>query len=91
MIAVALAGKLIGAGLVAYWTGMAARDAAAVGMAMSGRGAVELIIADIALRHGLFALPEPAPPVVANLFSAVVIVAVVTTLVTPIAMRRILR
>lgn len=87
---VALVGKLAGAGLVAYWTGLGARESIAVGTAMSGRGAVELIIADIALRGGVFSLPEPPPAVVANLFSAVVIVAVVTTLITPVAMRRLL-
>jgi Kef-type K+ transport system membrane component KefB len=90
LLLVAILGKLIGAGLVAYWLGTGARNATAVGMAMSGRGAVELIIADIALRGGVFEVPDPPPPLVANLFSAVVIVAVVTTLITPIALRRIL-
>lgn len=90
LILVALAGKLVGAGLVAYLTGMGPRDATAVGMAMSGRGAVELIIADIALRGGVFSAPDPTPPIVVNLFSAVVIVAVVTTLIAPFSMRRIL-
>lgn len=88
LVIVAFAGKLMGSGLVAYLQGMNARDANAVGLAMSGRGAVELIIADIALRGGIFQLPDPPPPIVSNLFSAVVIVAVVTTLVTPIALRR---
>jgi Kef-type K+ transport system membrane component KefB len=90
LIAVAFAGKLLGAGLVARLLGSSRREATAVGMAMSGRGAVELIIADIALRGGVFSAPDPPPPVVADLFSAVVIVAVVTTLVTPIALRRVL-
>lgn len=88
LIVVAFAGKLLGSGLVAYMQGMNARDASAVGLAMSGRGAVELIIADIALRGGIFQFPDPPPPIVSNLFSAVVIVAVVTTLVTPLALRR---
>lgn len=90
LIAVAFVGKLLGSGLVAFGLGMGKRDATAVGMAMSGRGAVELIIADIALRGGVFNVPDPPPPIVANLFSAVVIVAVVTTLVTPIVLRRLL-
>ncbi|MEE4239663.1 MAG: cation:proton antiporter [Anderseniella sp.] len=88
LIIVAFAGKLAGSGLVAYLQGMNGRDASAVGFAMSGRGAVELIIADIALRGGIFQLPDPPPPVVSNLFSAVVIVAVVTTVITPLALRR---
>ena len=63
------------------------RESLAVGGAMNARGAVELIVADIALRAGLFTLPDPPPPVVQNLFSAVVIMAVVTTLGTPVALR----
>lgn len=90
LLAVAFAGKLLGAGLVASWLGMGKRDAVAVGVAMSGRGAVELIIADIALRGGVFQAPDPPPAIVSNLFSAIVIVAVVTTLATPILLRRLL-
>ena len=55
---------------------------------MSGRGAVELIIASIALEAGLFDQPDP---IVANLFSALVIMAVVTTLMMPFGLRRVLR
>jgi Kef-type K+ transport system membrane component KefB len=54
---------------------------------MSGRGAVELIIAGVALREGLFLVPDPPPPIVSSLFSAVVIMAVVTTVLTPILLR----
>ena len=88
LVAVAFGGKLLGAGLVAWGLGVGRRSAAAVGIAMSGRGAVELIIADIALRGGVFSAPQPPPPVVENLYSAVVVVAVVTTLLTPILLRR---
>ncbi len=52
------------------------------------RGAVELIIASIALEAGLFRHPDPT---VANLFSALVITAVVTTLVMPFGLRVILK
>ena len=79
--------KLIGAGLPAYWIGLSGKDSLIVGIGMSGRGAVELIIADIALRAGLFSHPDPTPAIVANLFSAIVIMAVVTTLMTPIGLR----
>jgi Kef-type K+ transport system membrane component KefB len=87
LIAAAFACKIIGAGLSAHWAGLSGQDSLVVGVGMSGRGAVELIIADIALRAGLFSQPDPAPAVVANLFSAIVIMAVVTTLITPIALR----
>jgi Kef-type K+ transport system membrane component KefB len=87
LIVAAFACKMIGAGFVARGVGLSGKDSLIVGVGMSGRGAVELIIADIALRAGLFSRPDPTPAVVANLFSAIVIMAVVTTLVTPIALR----
>jgi Kef-type K+ transport system membrane component KefB len=87
LIVAAVLCKLIGAGLPAYWIGLSGKDSLIVGVGMSGRGAVELIIADIALRAGLFSHPEPTPAIVANLFSAIVIMAVVTTLMTPIGLR----
>lgn len=90
LLIVALAGKFFGAGLPAYWLGTSRREAAALGVAMSARGAVELVIADIALRAGVFATPDPPPLIVANLFSAVIIVAVLTTLVTPVLLKGLL-
>jgi Kef-type K+ transport system membrane component KefB len=87
LILAAVLSKLIGAGLAARLSGMNSRDSLSVGTAMSSRGAVELIIADIALRAGLFSVPEPVPLVVANLFSAVVIMAIATTVLAPILLR----
>ena len=88
LIVVAFVTKLIGAGLPAYLLGLSKRESLAVGVGMSARGAVELIIADIALEAGLFSQPES--PIVANLFSAIVLVAVVTTAVMPFALRSVL-
>jgi Kef-type K+ transport system membrane component KefB len=90
LIAAAFACKMIGAGLIAYGVGLSGKESLMIGVGMSGRGAVELIIADIALRAGLFSLPDPPPTIVANLFSAIVIMAVLTTLITPIALRYII-
>ncbi len=90
LVLAAFFGKLLGAGLPAWATGFAPREAAAIGAAMSARGAVELIVAGIALQAGLFQHPDPPPPVVAHLFSAVVIMALVTTLATPIVLRPLL-
>jgi Kef-type K+ transport system membrane component KefB len=59
LIVAAFACKMIGAGLSAHWVGLSGRDSLIVGVGMSGRGAVELIIADIALRAGLFSQPDP--------------------------------
>ncbi len=87
LILVAFIGKIVGAGLPARWAGLSRQDAQLVGIGMSGRGAVELIIAGVALREGLFLVPDPPPPIVSSLFSAVVIMAVVTTVLTPILLR----
>ena len=90
LILAAFAGKLIGAGGAAYALGLGRREATAVGVGMSARGAVELVIADIALKGGLFIQHGAVfSPVVSNLFSAVVIMAVVTTLATPILLKRV--
>ena len=90
LLAAAFAGKLAGAGLTARLVGFDRRDAMAIGAAMNARGAVEIIIADIALRAGLFDKPDPTPPAIDYLFSAIVIMAIVTTLVSPLALRRLL-
>ena len=83
----ALASKLVGAGLPAYWAGFSRWDSLLVGVGMSGRGAVELIIAGVALEAGLFLQPDPPGAIVQGLFSAIVIMAIVTTVATPIALR----
>jgi len=83
----ALASKLIGSGVPAYWAGFSKRESLLVGVGMSGRGAVELIIAGVALEAGLFLQPVPPGAIVQSLFSAIVIMAVVTTVATPIALR----
>ncbi len=87
LIVVATFGKVFGAGIAATAAGLSLRQSLAIGAGMNARGAVELVIADIALRAGLFSLPEPAPDVIRYLFSAVVIMAVVTTLMTPPALK----
>jgi Na+:H+ antiporter len=90
LIGIAFLGKLVGAAIPAMALGIPSRDAWAVGTAMSARGAVELIIAGIALRAGLFDYEEESSIIIDNLFSSVVIVAIVTTLVAPIGLRMIL-
>ena len=91
IIAIATLGKVFGAGLSARMIGMSNSEALAVGAGMNARGAVELIIADIALRAGIFSLPPPVPPIVHYMFSAVVIMAIVTTLMTPPALKLFLK
>lgn len=87
LIVVASLGKILGAGVPAKLTGMSTRDSIIVGNAMNARGAVELIVADIALRAGLFKIPGNSD-IIQNLFSAVVIMAIVTTLITPVVLKR---
>ena len=87
LVAAAFLTKLIGSAVPAYFSGLSRKASLAVGVAMSARGAVELIIADIALRAGLFNQPDPPPDVIAHMFSAIVIVAVVTTVAVPIVLR----
>jgi Kef-type K+ transport system membrane component KefB len=89
LLLAAFVGKLIGAGVAARWVGLTRSEAAAVGVGMSARGAVELVIADIALEAGLFEVVPGTAPVVEHIFSAVVIMAVLTTLVTPLLLKRI--
>lgn len=88
LLTVAFLGKIVGAGVPARLAGLSPRDAAAVGIGMSGRGAVELVVVSIALEAGLFDQPDE---LVANLFSALVITAVVTTMAMPVALRTLLR
>ena len=87
MTLLALASKVIGSGLPAYWAGFSKRESILVGVGMSGRGAVELIIAGVALDAGLFLQPSPPDAIVQSLFSAIVIMAIVTTVATPIVLR----
>jgi len=93
LIVAAFVGKIIGAGVFARMCNFPRRESLAVGVGMSARGAVELVIADIALKAGLFAAAngtDANDPVVSNIFSAVVVMAIVTTIVTSLALRYIL-
>lgn len=90
LVIAATVGKVVGAGLTARTCGFSNRQSVAIGAAMNARGAVEIIIAGIALRAGLFEHPQPSPPVIEHLFSAVVIMAIVTTLATPVALQKLL-
>lgn len=91
VILAAFAGKLLGAGSAALAAGFSKRDSLAVGIGMNARGAIELIIASIALEAGVFSHPEPTPDVVTYLYSAVVLMAIVAALTSPIGMRAVLK
>ena len=90
LVAVAFLGKFVGCGGPALAAGLPPREAAAVGIGMSARGAVELVVLNIAFEAGLFATGAATHPVAANLYSALVLMAVVTTLGAPLLLRRVL-
>lgn len=89
LVLVAFLGKVVGAGGAARVFGFSARNSMAIGVGMSPRGAVELVIAGIALKAGLFDKAISDSAVVQNLFSAVVIMAVATTVISPIILKRV--
>lgn len=90
LLMLAIIGKVFGAGVPAYIQHRDLRKAAVVGVAMNGRGAVELIIVDIAMQANLFTQPKPVPPIIDNMFSSIVIMAIVTTMITPVILKCIL-
>ncbi len=88
LILIAFLGKIIGSGGAARLFGFSNRDSVNIGVGMSPRGAVELVIAGIALKAGLFATADGEPTLASYLFSAVVLMAVVTTVLSPIILKR---
>lgn len=84
-VTIAIVGKLGGAGLPARYCGLSGRDATAVGIAMSARGAVELVVLSVAVEAGLL-LPEQ-DPFHADLYSTLIVTAVLTTLLAPLTLR----
>lgn len=93
VILAAFFGKLAGAGLPALWIGFDRRHASAVGVGMSARGAVELIILGVVAEAGILATGHHAAGggVVDNLFSLLVVMAVVTTFAAPLVLRWLLK
>ncbi len=88
LIAIAFLGKLLGAGIPALFAGLQRQEAAIIGIGMSARGTVELILLSIALESGIFSQAGQKDPIVTHLFSSLVIVGVITTLLVPMIMRR---
>ncbi len=78
LIAVAIAGKVLGCAGPARACGFAPREAWRVGLGMISRGEVGLIVAGYGLGHGLIGQ---------DVFSAAVLMVLVTTMVTPPLLR----
>lgn len=87
---VAFAGKIAGAGGAAWLLGFSPRESWNIGVSMSARGVVELIVASIAAEAGLFAA-SGGSVIIDNLFSAVVIMAIVTSVAVPPVLRASMR
>ena len=82
VLVIAVIGKLVGAYWGAKWSGMSRRESGAVGFAMCARGAMEIILGSLALEAGLIG---------DELFVAIVIMALVTSLMSGPAIERILQ
>jgi Kef-type K+ transport system membrane component KefB len=78
LLLAAISGKLLGAGGGALASGMNGKEATVIGLAMNGRGAVELVVASIGLQLGL---------ITDEIFSILVLVAFVTTSMPPVSMK----
>lgn len=81
VLAVACLGKIVGASIGARLGGMPARQALAVGFGMNARGAIEIILAGIALDHRL---------IDQQLFVALVVMALATSILSAPVMQRLL-
>ncbi|MFN8400582.1 MAG: cation:proton antiporter [Anaerolineales bacterium] len=78
IILVAIAGKWLGSGWGAKLGGLTTTEATQLGAGMISRGEVGLIVASVGMRQGLVVDAE---------FSAIVVMIVVTTLITPPILR----
>ncbi len=87
---VAIAGKLGGCGLGFYLFRRNFWESAIIGFGMNGRGAVELVIASVILKlsHELMAAGQITEPLITEgQFSALILMAFITTLIAPLSLR----
>jgi Kef-type K+ transport system membrane component KefB len=82
VLAVAVAGKMIGTIIVTPLTTLNLKQTTLIGWGMNSRGAIELIIAEIARVNNIIPI---------EIYSAIVVMAVVTTLMFPFALKYYLR
>ena len=91
LLAVAVLGKLVGCGLGAALFGYNRWESAIIGFGMNGRGAVELVIATVVihLSEDLMKSKVISEPLLTdNEFSALVLIAFVTTFISPLCLKR---
>jgi len=83
----AIVGKIVGCSIPARLSGAPLKESIAIGVGMNSRGGVDLIVASVALKAGVFNQPQPVPDVVAAMFSAVIIMAIGSSLIVPLGLR----
>jgi len=91
---IAMIGKIGGCAIGGLLAGLGQRESIIVGFGMNGRGAVELIVAAVALKlsRGLMADGVITSPLLTEeQFSAIVFMAFVTTIIAPVSLRWIIR
>jgi Kef-type K+ transport system membrane component KefB len=79
VLVVSILSKYIAGYLGAKFIGLSGPESVGVGVILNGRGIMELVVASIALERGFIG---------AGLFSTLVLMGVVTTMITPIMFRR---
>jgi Kef-type K+ transport system membrane component KefB len=90
LIVVAVLGKLVGCGLGAMAFKYSLWEAGVIGFGMNGRGAVELVIAAVVLKESRTLLADgviKSPLLTGDQFSALLIMAFVTTFMAPAALK----
>ena len=80
ILAVAILGKVIGCGALAWIAGFSRRESLRVGVGMISRGEVGLIVAGYGLAHGLIGR---------DVFSVMILMVLITTMITPVWLRRV--
>ncbi len=90
LIGVAIVGKLVGCGLGAALFGYNAWESSIIGFGMNGRGAVELVIATVVLQESRTLLADGViqqPLLTGDQFSALILMAFVTTFLAPASLK----
>jgi Na+:H+ antiporter len=91
MILFAMLSKMIGAGGVAKFLSFDNRQSAIIGISMSARGVVELVILDIAYEEGVFSGEGMQDTIGISLLSTLIIVSILTTILAPVFLQIVLR
>jgi len=90
LVMIAIIGKVVGCGLGAVAFGYSFIESAVMGVGMNGRGAIELVIATVVIKLSGSLIEKgliSAPLLTGDQFSALIIMAFITTLIAPISLK----